>query len=332
MTSSFYDPLVIAPLLHSFAPVRDLGVLFAANSGADTSTLIGFLMVGQTLTATTDATIGLSPQQQLQPLRQADLTLVSTLLPVSVQVTPADTSSANLARTPLVATDGLTAISNPPGRGNGPTDDLALSIGQRLAAGNESVPLGDGLAALAIAPSAPPWEKYVSGVDEAIEQLQRETVERATPSPSAAEASATSPGLAGGEFTGPSSIDRAVAASSATSFEPNSLVSLPGPVLAGTQSGQAPSEGASPPERTRVMLNQRATENLDLPGENRTDEHERGRGRSIGLSVLLVAAAISPSAFGKWRGSIAGRRRARSRRGKPTCIYGTESATSGRLA
>ena len=129
----------------------------------------------------------MNPQQQLQPLRQSDLTLVSTLLPVSVVVKPALAGSTIALQASFASSADVTNAINPAGRGNAVDEDSVLASGGLFSAEAAFTPMTDFIAASAPEPAASPWENYVSGVDTAIEQIHQEALDRTVTSPSAAE-------------------------------------------------------------------------------------------------------------------------------------------------
>jgi hypothetical protein len=313
MRSSFVGPNLSATPSSSFVGARNLGVfVFAPNSAAGTSALVGFRVIGGTFTANTEALIDLSPHQQLQPLRQSDLALVSTLLPVSVQVSQVDSGSGNSAAATPASSVGSTTIPIQPGRGNGTGKDSTLSIGENAPTGNEPFPLTKLAAASAPRRFESPWENYVSGVDEAIEQLHKEMMERPARSPSATEASAAASRPAGDSLTGsvdPSWPGQALPARTSGSFKIGSPFVLPDTGLIAKQSGSAAYTRASAAEVGQSMSSYRALENPDVAGRDCSHENKLSRGRSVGLEAMLAAAVISPSALGKYLGSRANRRR-----------------------
>jgi hypothetical protein len=313
--SGFTNPQLTATAFPTLVGARNLGVfVFVPNSDGSSSTLFGFRVTGATLTSTSDTVIGLSPQQQLQPLRQADLALVSTLLPVSAQVGPIDGRAAILTPAPTPQVDGLNSTLNQVGRGNTAGQNSALVRSEN--AGSETVadPATRLSAVYPPASAEPPWEKYVSGVDAAIEQLHQERIERGTSSPSAAEANTAlrlPAGTAVSARSEPAPDDSAVVASTMVRFEPDELNSLARPELIENGSGPEGSAGATAAVGRPAQSEQRGSERpLRRDGGESLESGERRNRRSLGLSAVIVAVAIAPSVFGKWLHSKHGKRKA----------------------
>jgi hypothetical protein len=313
--SSFADSRLRATAFPGLVGARNLGVfVFVPNSDARSSTLFGFSVIGGNLTPTSDTVFGLSPQQQLQPLRQADLALVSTLLPVSAEVGPIDGRAAILTPAPTPQIDGLNSTLNQVGRGNAAGQNPALVRSED--AGSDTV-ADPGTKLSAVSPPAsaePPWEKYVSGVDAAIEQLHQERIERGTSSPSAAEENTALLLPAGAVVSArsePAPDDSAVAASTMVRFELGELNSLAGPDLIENGSGPEGSVDATAAVGRPAHSEQRASARpVRRDGGESLESSERRNRRSIGLSAVVAAAAIAPSVFGKWLHSKHGKRNA----------------------
>jgi hypothetical protein len=309
MTSTFDSANIILSATPSLAGGGNLGAfLFAPNSGAGTSALFGFRLIGQTLTPNIEAIISLTPQNQLQPLRQSDLSLLSTLLPVSVHVTPVDARAGTLAAAPIAASDGSTIALNQSGRGNTPPKDSDPASTANVAGDGESYSVTALSAPAAPGNSGPAWEKYVSGVDEAIERLHKETIERAALSPSAAEATTASRLPAGAAVTGQSDeslVRGALSVSTTMGFKPDALYSLSVPGMTSTRSGPAVSgEGVSPADSGRTVV-----EKPIWPEDSRASAKERGRNRSLGLRAMVAAATIAPGVLAGLVGSTTAKRR-----------------------
>jgi FG-GAP-like repeat len=308
MRSKFFSPMVQTMATPSLAGVRELGVLvFTAGSSAGSSTLIGFRLVGQTPNPNSDALIVLNPQQQLQPLRQSDLALVSTLLPVSVEVTPALTGSTTALPASFASSDGVTTAITPPGRGNGSDLDSVVASGGVFSAEGAFSPMTELTAASAPAPTVSRWENYVSGVDTAIERIHQEALERAVTSPSALEAKAAPLRAAGGEITKAlnlGSLDVFVPAITSASFEPIALVAVPPAESMEIQSGPASNSGAPDVECGAAVLDQGEASLLEPPGDRSPTESNDSRSGPTSISVVLAVATIAPIALRKWLRSI----------------------------
>ena len=323
MTSNIVSSHLMFSASPSLAGVRNLGAfLFTPTSDAGTSALVGFRLIGQTLTPNTETLIGLTPQHQLQPLRQSDLSLLSTLLPVSVQVTSVGARTGSLAAVPAVSTDGLTSALIQAGRGNAPPKDSAITSSASVAAGDETDSVTKLSAVNAPVYSGPPWENYVSGIDEAIEQFHKERIEGAARSPSAAEASTASRLPAGGavaEKADSSSVGDAKSVTMSMGFEATALHSLPVPGLASMGSGPAAQgEGADP-----AISKHTAVREPVPPERGGAAPKEPGRNRSLGLRAMVAAAAIAPGVLAGFVGSTLANRR------RSCCSRRARSATGG---
>jgi hypothetical protein len=304
MTSKFSSPSLITTASLSFSNVQDLGSFVFAPTGTSTSTLVGFVSTGQTITAIPEAQVALT-SQQLQALHPADLTLVSTLLPVSIEATPTSVASTNQAQASSGFVVSVSAPGvNQPGLGNGPQKDWALQVEDL---GGEAFVQAD----VPVATAAAPWEKYISGVDEAMEQLHQETLERTSRSPSAVEARAASPVAVDGQVAArleAQAIEskQAIAASErvkdAAIFEAAAL-------SIGVIFGPPAAETDIAAERGLLTSSAADARTLDRSDGFTTNGNEGGRGQSIAVSALLTVAVISPRAVGKWLKSKTIRRR-----------------------
>jgi hypothetical protein len=312
MRSKFFSPIVQTTASPSLAGVRELGVLvFTAGAAAGESTLVGFRLVGPTVNPNSEALIVLNPQQQLQPLRQSDLALVSTLLPVSVEVKPALSGSPSALPASFASSDGATTAINPSGRGNASDQESAFAGGSGFSAESAYTLMPDVTAASAPARAASPWENYVSGVDTAIERIQQEALQRAVASPSAAEANAASLRPTGGQFANSMTLGALgvlVPAITNASFQPVALVAVPSPESVGIQSGSASTKGAHAVEGVAAMSDQVRASLLGPSGDGSPSQNNEPTSGLTSISVVLAVAMISPPALNKWLRSIAKRR------------------------
>ena len=299
MTSKFSSPSLISSSITSLSNIHDLGSLVFASGSSSTSTLLGFVSTGPTITSVPKAQVTVTTQQ-LQSLHPSDVTIVSTLLPVSIEAAPlpAPLATASLvqASSPAVSVSVAAPGVNQPGRGNGAEKDGALSTGDgggEMLTQTESPALG----------SAAPWEKYISGVDEAMEQLHQETIERQSRSPSAVEARAAAPAAGdiqvaaralSSTFEGKRAIALHKPVKESALFESAALGSIgvlfgppSSPIDIAAESGLAPSN----PVKARSVDR---SEGLSSSG------NEGGGSRSIAVSALLTVAVISPGAALRW--------------------------------
>ena len=304
MTSRFSSPSLITTASPSLSNVHDLGSFVFASAGTSTSTLVGFVSTGPTISSVPKAEVNLS-SQQLQPLHPADLTLVSTLLPVSIETAPTSVVSTNLVQASSPPVSVAAPVGNQPGLGNGPEKDLAFGAEEN---GGEAIAQADAPAANAVAP----WERYISGVDEAMEQLHQETLERTSRSPSAVEARAGSSVPVEAQVAArvdSTAIDSKLALAAKEHVRQSALFESAALGSIGVIFGPPASEtniAAKHEPATPIPGDARG---LDRSDGLSTSGNDGGQSRSIAVSALLAVAVISPRAIGKWLQSKSIRRR-----------------------
>ena len=315
MTSRFTSPSLITTASPSLSNVHDLGSFVFANAGTSTSTLVGFISTGPTISSVPKAEVTLGSQQlqQLQPLHPADLTLVSTLLPVSVEAVPTSVVSTNLVQTSSPPVSIAAPALNPPGLGNGPEKDLAFGAEEN---GGEAIAQADVPAANAAAP----WERYISGVDEAMEQLHQETLERTSRSPSAVEARAGSAVPAEAQVAArvdSTAIDGKLAMAAKEHVRQSALFESAALGSIGVIFGPPASETNIAAKREPATSIPADARSLDRSDGLSTSGNDGGPSRSIAVSALLAVAVISPRAIGKWLQAKSIRRREDQPPGRP---------------
>src|SRR5262249_20311925 len=96
-----------------------------------------------------------------------------------------------------------------------------------------------------------------------------------------------------------------------STLEPDVLLSAPAAGIVSFQSSVTASAVEVLGERGPAMAFERTVEHPHRPSDACSIGDERTPVRSIGLSIVLAVAVISPNALGRWLGSIANRRRAR---------------------
>jgi hypothetical protein len=279
----------------------ELDVL-AANSGRASATLVPFTLADNPPAPRVAPSVAvLNVRQQLQPLRQSDVALVSTLLPVSVEISSVASEPTNFTQ-PSIAVSGASTsilgqsvVATKPGGARSPTGALEpIADPELLLAWN----LADAPAAGETSPSL----NYFSGVDEAIEQIHRESLERNNPSPRSAEAGLRPPNN-GDQLTIPKATSPR-----RTQFPANPGVPVDPPALGLT----APDEHASPSGNTHgdVLPGELALgvrQSLDaLTSEERLRmplrTAEANRQKSNATSVIIALAALTPVVLADWLG------------------------------
>ncbi|MFI5454651.1 MAG: FG-GAP-like repeat-containing protein [Isosphaerales bacterium] len=284
LTSAATEPNLPDPTALAFSALTGGQVQFyAATAGHESAELVAMsLGIDTAPISSSTATPVANPVAQLVPLSESSLPLVATVLTLTIAV-PGDELNLGLAETQATAVAAFL-----PGTG--------VSVGQGLSSQGRGGPGGDDgaesdLPGANIAGAAPaaiaPWERYVIGLDEALEQFRRENPN----------------GVSGAPARDPAS-DRPAsppAVGVPTQGGPTSLKSRPNPVPSGGE-----------PDRTEEPSPTTAVDAIDMVisslwGEDRASDSreqlshsDRPSGRSHDV-VPPIRLVVSPSPdHGPW--------------------------------
>jgi hypothetical protein len=171
LTSATTEPNLPDPTALAFSALTSGQVQFyAATAGRESAELVALsLGIETALISSSPGLPPANPMAQLVPLHDSSLPLVATVLTLTISV------SGEELNFDLVATEATAVAAFLPGTG--------ISVGQGLSSqgrggpgnddGTESDESAAGVAVAAPAASSP-WERYVIGLDEALEKFQRE--------------------------------------------------------------------------------------------------------------------------------------------------------------
>jgi len=169
LTSAASDPNLPNPTALAFSALTGGQVQFyAATAGRESAELVA-LSLGIETAPISSSTPPANSVAQLVPLNESSLPLVATLLTLTISVSGEELNFG------LVATEATAVAAFLPGTG--------ISVGQGLSSqrsgglgGDDGAELDESKAGVAGAVPAAiaPWERYVIGLDEALEKFQRE--------------------------------------------------------------------------------------------------------------------------------------------------------------
>ena len=243
----------------------------------------------------------LNVRQQLQPLRQSDVALVNTLLTVSVEISSVASQPTSLTQ-PSIALSGASTsilgqsvVATKPSDARSPTGVLDTFAEPELL-------LASNLADAPAAGEASPSLNYFSGVDEAIQQIHLESLERNNPSPRSAEAGLRPPSN-GDQITIPKR----------NSPRRTQLPAIPGvPVDLPALGLTAPDEPATPSVNTHADIppgeialgvsQSRDALTSDQRARMRLRPAETNREQPTTTSVIIAPAALTPVVLRDWLG------------------------------
>jgi hypothetical protein len=278
LTSATTEPNLPDPTALAFSALTGGQVQFyAATAGRESAELVALSLGIET------GPVALSPAPtspisvpQLVPLHESSLPLVATVLTLTISVSGVELNFD------LVATEATAVAAFLPGTG--------ISVGQGLSSqrsggpGNDDGTQSDESAAgvaVAVPAASAPWERYVIGLDEALEKFQREHPSGVSGAP-ARDSSSDRP-------------QSPPAAGLPTQGGPTSLRSSPNPVPSGDELDQTENASPSPGvEAIDAIIESVWSE--DRAGDSRERLSEMGwpSGRSHDvLSPILLA--VSPS-------------------------------------
>ncbi len=227
LTSTASEPNLPDPTALAFSALTGGQVQFyAATAGRESAELVALSLGIETAAiSSSDATSSANAVAQLVSLHETSLPLVATLLTLTISVS---SEELNLV---AVETETTAVAAFLPGSG--------ISVGQGLSSQRSGGPGGDDAAELdeskagvagAVPAAIAPWERYVLGLDEALEKFQRENPNGVSGAP-ARDSSSDRP-------------ESPPAAGVPTQGGPTSLRSSPDPVPSGGEPDQT--ENASP--------------------------------------------------------------------------------------
>jgi hypothetical protein len=278
LTSTATEPNLPDPTALAFSTLTGGQVQFyAATAGRESAELVALsLGIESAPISSSDASSSANSVAQLVSLHESSLPLVATVLTLTISV------SGDELNLDLVATETTAVATFLPG--------TSVSVGQGLSSQGRADPGGDDGAesdesAAGVAGAVPaaivPWERYVIGLDEALEKFQREN-----------------PNGVSGAPAGDSSSDRPQsppAAGLPTQGGPTSLRSGPGPVPSGSEPAQT--ENASPSlgvEAIDAIVESIWGEDRAGDSRERVSHTDRPSGRSHDVPPP-IRLAVSPS-------------------------------------
>jgi len=166
LMSTNVEPSLPSPTDLAFSALSGGQVQFyAATAGQEYATLVALSLSGETLAQSPPGTI--NNVAQLVPLNESSLALVGTLLTLTI-ASPGSETNLESAETGAGAS-GAAAASVSLGQGayqQGARDDAASGDGEKVADVDA--------AANPTASSASAWERFILGLDEALERFRRE--------------------------------------------------------------------------------------------------------------------------------------------------------------
>jgi len=266
LTSVENEPNLPDPTALAFSALSGGQVQFyAATAGRESAELVALsLGVESAFISSSTASSAANPVAQLVPLSESSLPLVATVLTLTIAVPGAELNIG------LVETETTAVAAFLPGTG--------VSVGQGLSLEGRGGPGGDDGAELdvpgegvagAVPAAIAPWQRYVIGQDEALEQFRREN-----------------PNWVSGAPARDSASDRPDSPPAA------SLPTQGGPTSSNSDSNQAPSDGEL--DQTKEPSPTSGVEAIDMAisslcGEDRASD-SRGRSHDVLPAIRLVVS------------------------------------------
>ena len=144
---------------------------YAATSGREAASLVALSLSGETLAQTESGTSlsAVNNVAQLVPLQESSLALVASLLTLTVSPTDGEQSALS------AQSESAVSVAAPPGSSASLGQSVSGQSGRNLAGIDEAEKAGESPdPANPGQPATTPWERFVIGLDAALEQFGRE--------------------------------------------------------------------------------------------------------------------------------------------------------------